>query len=144
MVRNAILVAALGLAAAGCAHAFAGSNVAGEPSASIADTSRLTGHWQGTMYETAGSLVSGSSRVDLTIAPDGTWRGTIAKAPATGTVHVRGNRVLLNGTTAAPGGPARPVYLDLKTRNNDMWGETVATFEGRDDRAAVSLDRVPS
>jgi hypothetical protein len=144
MVRNAILVTALGLAAAGCAHAFAGPPLTGEPSASIADTSGLTGHWQGTMYETAGSLVSGSSPVDLTIAPDGTWRGTIARAPATGTAERRGNRVVLNGTAAAPGGPARPVYLDLRTRGNDMWGETVATFGGRDGRASVSLDRVQS
>ena len=144
MVRNAIIAVALGLAAAGCAHAAAGSRVAAEPSASIADTSGLAGHWQGTVYETAGSLVTGSSPLDVTIAPDGTWRGSIGKAPASGQVRMRGSRVVLAGTASPSDGAAHPVYLDLRSSGARMWGETVATFSGRDDRASVALTRTQS
>ena len=95
----------------------------------------------GTIDETAGSLVSGSAPIELTIEPDGTWRGTIAKAPASGQAHLRKGRLVLEGTATAIDGPARPVYLDLKGDESRRWGETVATFSGRDDRASVALRR---
>ena len=144
MAKNAILVVALGLAASGCAGMSRSAATLDSPSASIPDTSRLAGRWTGSIYETGGSLVSGSTPLDVTIAPDGTWRGTLGKAPAAGHVRPRGNRVVLRGTAAGPDGPARPVYLDLKHNGTDLWGETVATFSGRDDRAAVALERVQS
>ena len=94
------------------------------------------------MSETAGSLVSGSSPVDLTIAPDGTWRGTIARAPASGEARLRGRRLILDGTVAPPNALARPVHFDLTGDSTRRWGETVATFKGREDRASVARSRV--
>jgi hypothetical protein len=142
MARSLIVVLALVLAAGGCAGTL---HTSGDyPSAAIADVSGLAGHWQGTLYETAGSLVSGSVPIELTIEPDGTWRGTIAKVPASGQAHLRGRRLVLDGTAADPSGPARPVYLDLAGDGTRRWGETVATFGGRDDRASVALKRVES
>ena len=143
MAKNAIALLALVLAAGGCAGMSRSATV-DQPSASIPDTSVLAGRWTGSIYETAGSLVSGSTPLDVTIAPDGTWRGTIGKAAAAGRVQSHGRRVVLEGTAGAPDGPARPVYLDLKSRGDDLWGQTVATFSGRDDRAAVALERVQS
>ena len=139
MARSLIVVLALALAAGGCAGM---SHTSGDyPSAAIADVSALAGHWQGTLYETAGALVSGSAPIELTIAPDGTWRGTIAKVPASGQARLRKGRLVLEGTAPAADGPARPVYLDLKGDESRRWGETVATFSGRDDRASVALRR---
>ena len=144
MAKNAIVLVARVLAAGGCAGMSRSAAAVDQPSASIPDTSGLTGHWTGSIYETAGSLVSGSTPLDVTIAPDGTWRGTLGKAAAAGRVRSHGRHVVLEGTAAAPDGPARAVYLDLKSRGHDLWGQTVATFSGRDDRAAVALERVQS
>ena len=92
----------------------------------------------------AGETARGKETDDGTINPDGSWRGTFGNAPAAGRVVPHGNRVVLEGTAASPDAPARPVYLDLKHRGTDLWGETVAAFSGRDDRAAVALERVQS
>lgn len=146
MSTTAIAVVALALAcaASGCARISHGSTTAESPSASIPDVSQVAGHWQGVASETAGSLVSGSSPIDVTIAPDGTWKGSIAKAPASGQARMRGGRLVLEGTAAAPNEPVRPVYLDLAGDGTRRWGETVATFSGRDDRATVALRKVQS
>lgn len=144
MAKNAIVCAALALVVGGCAGMSRSAGTADSPSASVADLSSIAGRWQGTIYETGGSLVSGSTPLDLTIAPDGTWRGTLGKSVAEGRARRRGSRVVLQGTAAAPEGPARPVYLDLRSNGADLWGQTVATFSGRDDRASVALERVQS
>jgi hypothetical protein len=149
MVRNAIIAAALGLAAAGCAHATAGSREAAEPSASIADTSGLAGHWQGTMWETAGVLYQGSTPLDLTIKDDGTWSGTVGKSAATGTARLdRHGRLVLSGTATAPDGGQDPVSLALRGDAARRWGETVGRFhgregQGREEHAQVSLRKLP-
>ena len=144
MARNALVLVALVLAAAGCAGMARSARTTDAPSASIAEVSGLAGHWQGTVSETAGSLVSGAAPIDLTISPDGTWRGTIAKVPASGQAHLYRGRLRLDGTAAAADGPARPVYLDLVGDGTRRWAETVATFGGRDGRATVALRRIES
>jgi len=144
MVKNAIVCVALTLIVGGCAGMSRPAGTADSPSASVADLSSIAGRWQGSIDETAGSLVSGSTPVDLTITPDGAWRGTFGKSVAEGRAQLRGNRVLLQGTATEPNGPARPVYLNLRNNRAGLRGETVATFGGRDDRAAVSLDRTES
>ena len=144
MAKSTIVVVALALAASGCAGMSRSARTVDSPSASIPDTSGLAGRWTGSISETAGSLVSGWTPLDVTIDPDGSWRGTFGNAPATGRVRPHGSRVVLEGTAASPDGPARPVYLDLKHRGTDLWGETVATFSGREYRAAVALERVQS
>jgi hypothetical protein len=144
MAKNAIVCVALALAVGGCAGMSRSARTADSPSASVADVSSIAGHWQGSIYETGGSLVSGSTPVDLTIAPDGTWRGTLGKSVAEGRARLRGSRVVLQGTAAAPDGPARPVYLDLRNNGQDLWGQTVATFSGHQDRGAVALGRTQS
>jgi hypothetical protein len=144
MATKTIVLVALALAASGCAGMSHRASTAESPSASIADMSGVAGHWQGVVSETAGSLVSGSSPIDLTIAPDGAWKGSIAKAPASGQARLHGGWLVLDGTSVAPGGPARPVHLTLTGDDTRRWGETVASFSGRDDRATVALRRVQS
>jgi len=142
MAKNTIVVVALALATTGCADVSHRADTGESPSASIPDFSGLAGRWQGVVSETAGSKVSGSLPVDLTIAPDGTWRGTIARAPASGEARLHGRRLILDGAAATPGGGSRPVHLDMTGDNTRRWGETVAIFSGREDRATVALNRV--
>jgi hypothetical protein len=140
MARHAILLVLLALTAAGCASARARVAGTDTPSASVAP-STVAGHWQGDLYETGGSLVTGTLPLDLTIAEDGTWRGTIGKAKASGTTRMRGERIVLEGVAVAPDGTQQPVYFDLKGDDRRRWGETVTTFGGRDGRASISLSR---
>ena len=143
MVRSTILVGLLlTLTAAGCAGRLArtaGADIA--PSASIASES-LAGHWRGELYETGGSLVTGSKPLDLTIAEDGRWRGTIGKAPASGTARLQKGHLVLEGAAAAPNSAPQAVYYRLKGDDERRWGETTTIFTGRGARAAVSLERV--
>jgi hypothetical protein len=134
MARHAVLLILLALVAAGCAtHARSAASDA--PSASVAP-STLAGHWQGDVNETGSVLVIRTWPLDLTIAEDGSWRGTIGKATASGTVRTRGDRVVLDGVAVTPDG-TQPVYFDLKGDDRRRWGETVTTFG----RASVALTR---
>ena len=136
MARNSMVTAVLAVVLAGCAHASAGSaGVQPEPSASIAESS-LAGHWQGTAWETGAHLIQGAAPIDVRLADDGTWRGTIGKAQASGTVRTRGDRVVLDGVAVTPDG-TQPVYFDLKGDDQRRWGETVTSFG----RASVTLTR---
>jgi hypothetical protein len=88
MSRNAIIIVVLAtLAASGCAHArTAASSV--EPSAAVSDEmANLAGHWRGAVWEIGASLVNGQAPLDLQLGPDGTWRGTVGKAQASGTAR---------------------------------------------------------
>lgn len=141
MVRKAITLVALVLTAAGCSHATSAARGV-EPSASVGDVMRpLAGHWQGTIYETAGSLVTGSTPVDIRIAEDGTWRGTIGKAAASGRADLRRRRLVLSGTTQTPDGARQPVYFTLTGDERRRWGETMGMFGGRSERAEISMNR---
>jgi hypothetical protein len=142
MVRVAILVLALATLAAGCGGLpRAGADSAASPSAAIPDRLEpLSGHWRGTIDETAGWFYQGSTPVDLTIARDGTWTGTIGKARAAGTAEVRGRHLILRGTTRSAQ-DEDPVYLRLTGDDARRWGETVADFGGRLERASVSLKK---
>ena len=142
MARSTILVGLLlTFTAAGCAGRSAGT--AGDdiaPSASIASES-LAGHWRGELHETGGSLVTGSKPIDLTIAEDGTWRGTIGKAPASGTARLQKGRLVLEGAAAAPNSAPQAAYYRLEGDDQRRWGETTTTFTGWEARASVSLER---
>jgi hypothetical protein len=140
MTRHAILLVLLALTAAGCAGARVRGAGTDTPSASVAP-STVAGHWQGDLYETGGSLVTGTLPLDLTIAEDGSWRGTIGKAKASGTTRMRGDRIVLEGAAVAPDGTPQPVYFDLKGNDRRRWGQTLTTFGGRSGRASVGLNR---
>ena len=108
MARNSMVTAVLAVVLAGCAHASAGSaGVQPEPSASIAESS-LAGHWQGTAWETGAHLIQGAAPIDVRLADDGTWRGTIGKASAAGTARMRKGRTGCGTRQAARPPPSTP------------------------------------
>jgi hypothetical protein len=96
----ALLVIALAatLPAAGCATSPGGMN---EAAAAIPSTpSPLRGTWRGSAYDVANGGSRYSSRSDLRINDDGTWRlteslpgGSVVES--TGTSTARGNQVIL-------------------------------------------------
>jgi hypothetical protein len=148
MVRIAFIVLALAAGLAGCAGLGAWrDDRAASPSAAIPDRLEplnrlepLSGHWQGTIDETAGWFHQGTLALDVTLAPDGTWSGTIGKAKAAGTAEVRGRHLILRGTARSTQ-DEDAVYLRLTGDDTRRWGETVADFGGRPERASVSLKK---
>jgi hypothetical protein len=142
MVRVAILVLALATLVAGCGGLpRAGADSAASPSAAIPDRLEpLSGHWRGTIDETAGWFHQGSMRVDLTLAPDGTRTGTIGKARAAGIATLKGRHLILTGT-ARSAREDDAVYLRLTGDDTRRWGETVTEFDGRPERASVALKK---
>jgi hypothetical protein len=149
MARIALVMLALvtvALVVAGCAgvqRLIAGDDVT--PAASVgAGMETLAGHWQGSIWETGAHLYQGSTELDVRIADDGRWSGTVGKARAEGTARLteRG-RLVLSGTAHEAGGHAAPVYLSLTGDESRRWGGTAAVFAGREANAQVSLQRVP-
>jgi hypothetical protein len=142
MVRISFIVLALAAGLAGCGGLGAWrDDGAASPSAAIADRLEpLSGHWQGTIDETAGWFHQGALAIDVTLAPDGTWSGTIGKAKAAGTAAVRGRHLILRGT-ARSAQDEDAVYLRLTGDDARRWGETVADFGGRPERASISLKK---
>ena len=139
MVRISIVVFVRAALLSGCAALpTARHDDADAPAAAIPDRIQLVaGRWQGTIGETAGWFHQGLTPVDLTIASDGTWAGTIGKAKASGT---KGRHLILKGTARSER-DEDPVYLRLAGDATRRWGETVAEFNGREERASVSLTK---
>ena len=143
MARNAIIIAALALAAAGCSHATAGTGAV-EPSASVREAAPgLAGHWQGTVWETGAHLVQGRTPLDLKINDDGTWTGKIGKGEGSGTARLdrRGNLVLSGVAKTADSVPTAVTYT-LRGDGTRRWGEIVGDFSGRPEHGSVSLRKV--
>ena len=108
MVRVPLLMLSTALAAslAGCAGTVAG-NRNDAPAASVpGEAPAIAGHWQGSLWESHAPPIykQGSAAIDLTIAPDGTWTGTIGPDQASGTARWHGKRLLLTGTLQRAGG----------------------------------------
>jgi hypothetical protein len=80
--------------------------------------------------------------LDLTIAPDGTWRGKVGQAAASGTVRVQGRQLVLSGTARSAAGHEDPVYLRLIGNDTTQWGQTRADFTGGDTHASVALRKI--
>jgi hypothetical protein len=139
MARIAIVVLALAASLSGCAGLRSSTDDTG-PSAAIPDRLEpLSGRWQGSISETAGWYWQGTRSVDLTIARDGSWQGTIGKSKAAGTVEFKGGDLVLRGTERTERGTEDPVYLRLRGDATRRWGETVTEFNERSERASVSL-----
>ena len=131
MTRNAILGAALALAAAGCSHATAGTPVTIEPSASIRENPQMAGHWQGSVYENGATLIQGSTPLDLTIKDDGTWIGKVGKAEGSGTARLdRHGNLVLSGSATTPEGVATPVNYTLRGNSTERWNVVSGDFTG--------------
>jgi hypothetical protein len=138
-VRAVGLLACPGLAA--CASTRDASD-AGWPAASIGPgIEGYAGRWHGSMWETGGSLYQGSSTLEVVLAADGTWKGRVGAAPASGTARLAGDRLVVSGTTGPLGGPQLPIYVDLTGDAQRRWGEIAATFGGRRAPASVELRR---
>ena len=148
MVRMPLLMVSTALAAAslaGCAgHPVAGSSDA--PAASVpSEGPALAGHWRGSLWENHAPPIykQGSAAIDLTIAPDGTWTGTIGPDQAFGTARGHGKRLMLTGMLKRDGGRyEEPVYLDLVGDGTRRWAETHAFFGERESPASASLRKV--
>jgi len=142
MARTSILAAALAIALAGCAHASAGSAAVEPAPSAIAGLPSLAGHWQGAAWETGANLVQGAASIDLGLADDGTWSGTIGRASASGTARMQKGRLLLTGTALAPDGRHAVVYCSLGGDSSRRWGVTVMSFSRRPTHAQVSLRKM--
>jgi hypothetical protein len=149
MARLAVLAialaASLGLSAcaSGGGDGRRADTGASPPSASIRPgIEALAGRWEGALWETGSSLYQGTSRMQVRLDEDGTWQGHIGGAPAAGTARLEGNRLIVTGTTGAPGGPHLPVYVSLTGDEDRRWGQMSALFAGRRAPAIVSLQRL--
>jgi hypothetical protein len=135
---------ALAASLAGCAGSTMGSGT-DAPAASVpSEAPALAGHWQGSLLEshTPPIYKQGSAAIDLTVAPDGTWIGTIGPDRASGNARWHGKRLLLTGTIRRAGGHEEPVYLDLVGDDTRRWAETHAFFGDRETPASASLRKV--
>ena len=145
MVRIPFLVSSAVLAASltGCAGHLAATH-AEAVSASPSSEVPLTGHWRGSVWESNNPPIvkQGAANIDIAIAPDGTWQGTIGTGQASGIVRQHGSRVVLIGSVRDASGHAERVYFDLAGNNARRWSETPFTFSGRESPATVSLHKV--
>jgi hypothetical protein len=104
----------------------------------------VAGHWRGTLTETGGWYFTGTAPLDLRIAEDGSWSGTIGKDHASGRVRGQGKDVVLEGTAVGRDGHQQAVYYKLRG-DNTRWGSTLASFPSRDSvHAEVRLTKEPS
>jgi hypothetical protein len=149
MVRIPLLVVSTALAAslAGCAGGINAGPVdatSASPTSDVPAMRAMAGHWQGSLWESHAPPIykQGSAAMDLTIAPDGTWAGTIGPDRASGTARWHGKRLLLTGTLRRASGPDEPVYLDLTGNDTQRWSETPWLFGDRLSPASASLKRV--
>ena len=135
MVRIPLLVSSAVLAASltGCAGHVA-----------VTSEAPLAGHWRGSVWESNNPPIvkQGAADIDIAIAPDATWRGTIGPNQASGIVRQHGGRVLLIGSVRDASGHAERVYFDLAGSGAHRWTETPFTFSGRESPATVSLHKV--
>jgi hypothetical protein len=99
------------------------------------------GHWQGGIAETGGWYRQGLTPLDLTIGPDGTWRGKVGQAAASGTARVQGRQLIISGTGRSATGDEDAVYLRLTGDDAARWGATTADFPGGTTHAIVALQR---
>jgi hypothetical protein len=144
MARIAFVIvgAALLMTAGGCAGASLlteGDSPAASPGPGVA------GHWRGTVTEIGGWYFTATAPVDVRIAEDGRWSGTIGKDRASGRVHGQGKEVLLEGTAVGRDGHQQAVYYRLRGDNTLRWGSTLASFPSRDSvHAEVRLTKEPT
>jgi hypothetical protein len=140
LIFKTVLAILLTGSVAGCAAA--NGRYADDPSAAVREREHLqplAGHWQGTISETAGWYHQGSIPLDITIAPDGTWSGTVGKARMSETASFKGGDLVLSGTERPSTGPEEPVYLRLTGDDTRRWGQTRWDFTDGDTHASVSL-----
>ena len=140
MIVRGLLVGALASALVACAGPA--SRTAGDATSAAAASDQLralAGRWQGGLSEIAGWYYQGYVPLDLTLGQDGTWTGTIGGARAAGTAELAGRLLVLRGTARSGEGQEEPVYLALIGDGTRRWGETVARFGTRQERANVSL-----
>ena len=143
MTRKVIVIGAavFAIAVGGCASVRGTYDA---PAASISSAApSLAGHWQGIIWETGASLFQGRTPLDLQISEDGTWRGTVGKADASGTAWLdRHGWLVLSGSAGPSDGHQDVVYYQLAGDSVRRWGEISASFAGWVDHASVSLHKI--
>jgi hypothetical protein len=141
-IAFATLAAALLMITSGCARA---SLLAEADSPAALPGPGVSGHCRGTVTETGGWYFTGTAPLDLRIAEDGGWSGTIGKDRASGRVRGQGKGLVLEGTVVAPDGHQEAVYYRLRGDNTLRWGSTLATFPSRGSvHAEVTLRKEPN
>ena len=141
MTRNVIIAVALAAAVSGCATAWSDDDSI-QPSAAVTEALRpLAGHWQGTLWETAGFFTQGQATLDIQLGDDGRWSGRIGRASATGIARMQHGWLVLSGTATAPDGQRQAIFYELKGDANRRWGEVDTSFLTQ--HASVSLRRMP-
>jgi hypothetical protein len=144
MARIAFVIvgSALLMIVGGCARA---SLLTESNSPAASPGSGVAGHWRGTVTETGGWYFTGTAPLDLRIAEDGRWSGTIGKDHASGRIRGQGKDVVLEGTAVGRDGHQQAVYYQLRGDNTLRWGSTMASFPSRDSvHAEVRLTKEPS
>jgi hypothetical protein len=145
MRSKAFVVMAVTLALAGCATGLPDRDAS--PAAAIPPVPEairsLAGQWEGGLWETPAASGQGQGALRLSLADDGTWRGTVKGRPASGTIVRRGTLVVLLGTVTAPGGGRQLVYYSLTRVGDTLWGMTIVPEGNRSAGTAVHLRRVP-
>jgi hypothetical protein len=146
MVRVPLLVVSTALAAslAGCAGAVNTSPLDAPSASPPSEVPAVAGHWKGTVRESHNEpmIKQGLAPLDLTIAPDGTWTGTLGANKASGMARWHGKRLLITGTQWTANGHEEPVYLDLTGNDTSRWGQTHAFFGDRESEASAALQKV--
>ncbi|HXH81467.1 MAG TPA: hypothetical protein VNN07_00910 [Candidatus Tectomicrobia bacterium] len=106
-----LAIGAVTLAGCGAATRTAGSDEV--MPAALVEQQDVAGRWTGTITETGAGFVQGQLPLDIRIAEDGTWSGTIGAAQASGVVRGAGDDIVLEGTTqpTPTAGSERPRLL---------------------------------
>ena len=141
----ALLVVSAALAASltGCAGYVPGAETEALSASPTSEVPSVAGHWQGSLWESHAQPIykQGSASIDLTIAPDGTWMGTIGPDQGSGVARRHGQRLFADRDDPA-GRHVEPVHLDLVGDDTRRWNETHAFFGDRESPASASLRKV--
>ncbi|HXH84670.1 MAG TPA: hypothetical protein VNN07_17320 [Candidatus Tectomicrobia bacterium] len=115
---------------------------ASPPAAAVSLADELAGRWTGVVWETGPAFYQGHESLDVRIAENATWSGTVGHRSAAGVVRTAGEDLVLTGEARDPATGARsPIYYRLVGSDERRWGETLATFGGRPANASIDLRR---
>ena len=128
-LRRVFSAAAVAALLVGCASAPSG------PPPNATHPAWLTGTWQGDAWQVQSAQTQGHVSVQVTFAPDGSWK---ASTGAFGASWLDGDRVILQGI-AADGARIRYAFKQREgSGGHEIWGMVEASFGA----AAVSMKRI--
>jgi hypothetical protein len=113
--------------------------------AASGDIAALAGRWQGTIWEIGAHLIQGRVPVEVRLREDGTWSGKVGPADASGVARLdQKGWLIISGTVHETDRVAESeIYWELVGDSTRRSGQIEATFFGRDEHAAISLQKAP-